>query len=436
MSKRAVRSFFALVATGALVPLVIMAARPGGPRSCGRTVLRVANWQGPSVDPAFLKLERDILDEFEAANPDIEVVMENIQQPGYGQKLLMSYVAGNPPDVISLDASSSAVFVNNGLLTDLAEPAKRDGSSSDSFFPNALDIARRGERIYAIPFDFTPMVILYNKRMFREAGVEFPKAGWTRDEFLEKARQLTKLRDGKPIQYGFVFTREMPMWFGWIWANGGDVLSADGRHAVGYLDGPACVDAIRFLRDLVKVHKAAPSLSQAAAVGRDLFRDPVIDGRHIGRAAMTMTGHWALIECRLDKMDIGVASIPSNAGRHVTVIYENGLAISKASRNKEAAWRYIRYMTSEAVQKRRLASGLAISGNVKAARSFAGSEVEDAFLAEAEAGGAPWGSRCEMYEMVEDLGREMMEDILDGDVSVEQAAGRMARLVEKELAKQ
>jgi len=271
------------------------------------------------------------------------------------------------------------------------------------------------------------MVVLYNKRLFDAAGVAHPRAGWTRKEFLAAARELTVRESGEaaPSRYGFHFVNHMPFWFPWIQASGGDVLDPAGRRATGYLDSPRTVGAIRFLADMVRTHRVAPSLSQSAAAGVDLFRAE--------RAAMVMTGHWSLIEYRVDKLDIGVATIPSDAARRVTVMYEAGLAISRASRHKELAWQYVKHMTSPGVQKRRVATGLAISANRAVAESFAGTDVEDAFLAEVPFARRPWGSRVERYELVEDLGREMMEDILQGGVDVQEAAARTARLIDVEL---
>ncbi len=455
----------------ALAACIVYFLRSGrGDAKAGRaapTILRVANWGGPSVDPSFLKQEREILDEFERAHPDIQVRIENIPGPGqYVPKLLMTYVAGNPPDVIALDASSAAVFIDNDLLADLM-PLVRGDSSFDlkSYFPNVVDIARRGESLFAIPSDFTPMVVLYNKRLFDQAKVPYPREGWLREEFLATALVLKGDRDLSPpaqiprsaskvpVPFAFVLQKDMPMWFPWIWAGGGDVLSGDGRHALGYLDSPANIDTIQFLVDLTKKHKVAPTLSAAAASGVDLFR--------AGRAAMTMTGHWSLIEYRADHMDIGVASVPSVGGRRVTVMYEAGLAISRSSPHQRAAWEYIKHMTGASVQRRHIASGLAISAHrevacgagfqpATAATSQAGSlhhntsqagslhhnEVEDAFLAEVKHARQPWGSRCERYELVEDLGREMIEDILNGDVPVKEALARTAALVEAELRRQ
>jgi hypothetical protein len=95
-------------------------------------------------------------------------------------------------------------------------------------------------------------------------------------------------------------------------------------------------------------------------------------------------------------------------------------------------------MTSEHVQRRRIASGLAISANKQAAAHFAGNPIEDAFIEEVKCARPPWGAVVERYPFVEGLLKEMMEDILysDGKLSVEQAARETAKLIDAALAEQ
>jgi len=412
---------------GALALLILQPHLPAfGPSDSGPVILRVAGWGGPGSDSKYARRQLDDLAEFERQNPNLRVRMENI--PGSGQyvpKLLMTYIAGNPPDVISLDASSAAVFIDNGLLLDLAPILRADPAFNlDEYFSNVVDMARRGDAIYGIPSDFTPMVIVYNKRLFDAAGVPYPKPGWTRAEFLATAQALTVHTD-EGHRYGITFDKDMPRWFPWIWASGGDVLSPDGRHAVGWFDSPATIDALTFLTDLVRRYRVAPTLSENALLGVDLFR--------AGKAAMTMTGHWSLIEYRADGMDIGIATIPTTVGRRVTVMYANAAAISRASRHPEAAWAYIKFFAGEKVVRRNLEAGLAIAANRRVAMSFAGNPVEDAFLDAVRYARPPWGSRVQRYELVEDLGRQMMEDLLGSDEPVAAAAHRTAALIEADL---
>src|SRR5205085_10258735 len=99
-------------------------------------------------------------------------------------------------------------------------------------------------------------------------------------------------------------------------------------------------------------------------------------------------------------------------------------------RNQDLAWEYIKYMTTAEVQKKRVGTGVAMSANRIAARSFAGNHVEDAFLDQVKFARPPWGSRAENYDLVEDLGREMIQDIINGQVPVAQAAARTAARID------
>ncbi|MGE0479770.1 MAG: sugar ABC transporter substrate-binding protein [Phycisphaerae bacterium] len=418
---RGLRVVAACFAAWALLGGCDRAAQPGA----AERVLRVANWGGPGNDPGFLKLERDLRDEFLALHPGVRIEVEHIPGPGqYESKLIMMIVSGDAPDVVQLDASSAAVFIDNDILLDLSPLIARDARFRvDDYFESVVDVFRRAERLFAIPLDFTPMVMLYNKRLFDEANVAYPEPGWTWDDFLVKAEALTRpARDGRPKQYGFHFLRWMPHWVTWLWHNGGAVLSPDGTQAVGYFDGPESRAALHFLVDLIQKHGVAPSLAESAAAGVDLFRAQ--------RAAMHLTGHWELIELRADQLDIGVVSLPSNVSKRETVMYASGLAVTAATRAPDLAWEYVKFMCSADVQKRRVATGLAISGNRAAAAHFAGNPIEDAFLAEVPFARPPMGARVQRYGVCEDLGREMIEDVLNTGAPLDAAAHRTAQLMQ------
>ncbi|MBU0616392.1 MAG: sugar ABC transporter substrate-binding protein [Planctomycetes bacterium] len=400
-------------------------------------VLRVSNWGGAQVDSEFMRLEHTFEEEFETAHPGVRVQIEQI--PGHGQyapKLLMMHVADSVPDVVALDASSAAVFIDNDVLLDLAPFVERDQAQGEfdlgDYFENVTDTARRGDAVYTIPLDFTPMVMYYNKKLFDEAGVPYPQPGWNWDDFLETAKRLTVFPEGarSPTQYGMFFENVMPFWVLWLWTNGGDVLSPDGKRASGYFDGPRSVEAIEFLVDLMTTHRVVPHPRESAAAGVDLFRS--------GQAAMDLKGHWKMIDYGADAMDFGVVGLPTNGVERVTVVYASGLSITSKAKHPELAWEYIKHMTSTHVQVRRVASGLAISGNKEAAARFAGTPVEDAFLAEVQYARPPWGSMVERYPFIEELGREMMEDILysDGELLVEEALRQTAKLIDAALAEQ
>lgn len=403
--------------------------------SNGTTVLRVANWGGAGDDSEFRTTTRELLREFEEANPGVKVQVEGI--PGsqeYVSKLLLSFIAGAEPDIITLDASSAAVFIDNKVLADLTPLIAADPTFQlDDYYPNVVDIARREQALYAIPSDFTPMVMYYNKRLFDEAGVPYPQPGWTYADFLNKAKRLTG-----GDRYGFKFSNWMPGWIMWLWNNGGDVLTPDGKRAQGAFDSAECIEAVTFLSDLIEKHRVAPNLSAAAAMGVDLFTT--------GRAAMEVSGHWALVgysvapkgpdgQPLLRLEDVGVVELPSQTGKSVTVMYEAGYAIGRNCDKKELAWKFIKHMTSRDAQTRLNKTGIAVSARKDVSQARATDPRERVFLDIVPSARAPWGSRVEGYDFVETTGQKMMDAVLQSGVSPAEALRTAARRIDEDFAR-
>ncbi|MBS1721989.1 MAG: extracellular solute-binding protein [Armatimonadetes bacterium] len=418
----------------ALAWLAALGAVPLGCREfeSSSVALRLANWGGAGDDSDYYRLVKQIYREFEAAHPGVILKVEGV--PGsqeYVTKVLLDHVAGAMPDVMALDASSGAVFIDNGTLMDLAPFVEKDKAFSlGDYFPNVVDIARRDKAIYAIPTDFTPMVVYCNAAHFREAGVAVPTGRWSFDDFLSAAQRLT--RQGR---YGFEFANWMPGWVMFLWNNGSDVLSPDGSRATGILDGPRSVEAVQYLADLVLKHRVAPSLSQAAATGVDLFAT--------GKASMKVVGHWYLASLAafkdLDPHEIVVVELPTNLPQSVTVMYEAGQAISKNCRHPEVAWEFLKFWASQGVQSRYNQSGIAVCARKDVAEASLKGEPskvarEEAFLRIVPSARSPWGASVEGYDRVEEFGQKAMDDILKNGVPVQAALSKAAAAIDKEFA--
>jgi multiple sugar transport system substrate-binding protein len=398
--------------------------------------LRIGNWGGAGDESDFSRAQQALYREFEAQNPGVKIRIEGV--PGsqeYVSKMLLSFIAGTEPDILALDASSAAVFINNGVLKDLKPLADRDKTFSfDDYFPNVVAIATRGEKVYAVPSDFTPMVMYYNKRLFRESGVPFPKPGWTYDDFLESAKKLTKGN-----QYGFKFSNWMPGWVTWIWNQGGDVLDPNGTTAKGALDSKTTREGLQYINDLIRIHHVAPSLSQSASLGVDLFTN--------GQAAMEISGHWALVGYSvapkdakgvplLKMEDVGVVELPTQLKKGVTVMYESGLAIGKNSKHSDIAWKFIRFMTSAHAQGIMNKTGIAVSARKDVAAERGKLDPREAeFLKIVPSARSPWGAKVEGYDNVETVGQKMMDNILQGSLTLDEAIKRAVNEINEDFRK-
>ena len=418
--------------------------------------LRVSNWGGAGDDGPFEKMIRSKDREFEKMT-GARVRKEGVPGGEYVPKMLLNFVADTQPDVMVVDASSAAVFINNGMLQDLRPFIEKDPEFKlDDYYPNVLDTYRKREPtshspaeqrpIYAIPNDFTPMVVYYNKDLFDAAGVPYPKDSWTFAEFVETAKKLTS-----PGRYAFAFTNWMPAWIMFLWNNGGDVLSPDGRKAEGFFNSPKNVESYSFIRDLIVKHKVAPSLSETASLGVDLFAN--------GQAAMTVSGHWAMVGYKnAPKKDgkpainwerLGVVSLPHDIPTSQTVLYMSAYGIPRGAKNPELAWKYIKMWTSRKLQREYQTTGIAVCARKDVSLERAGEDdrlstldprpspeqqLERQFLPIIPTGRPPYGSWIEGYEIVEKIGTSAMQSILNG-ADVQTTLTDAAKRIDKEFAK-
>ncbi|HXH60455.1 MAG TPA: sugar ABC transporter substrate-binding protein [Fimbriimonadaceae bacterium] len=409
----------------------------------GGTILRMADWSTAGDNSDFNKTIDEIYQRFDDQNPGVDLQVEGTpDMQAYVTKLLLSHVAGTAPDVMRLDASSAAVFINNDVLRDLSPYIKADKDFSlDDYFSNVVDITRRGGAVYGIPVGFTPMVLYYNKDLFDAAGVPYPDGTWTYAQFLDAAKKLTK-----GDVYGFEFSNWMAMWILFLWNNGGDVLSPDGTRATGYLDSQQNVDAVQFIDDMVNKYHVAPTQSQTAALGVNLFAT--------GKAAMKIVGHWEMVDyakpasqIKIDR--IGVCAPPSNLAKPVTVMYESGLAIMKNCKHPDLAWRLIKYLCGYKVQHVYNATGIEVCGLKQVAAEAGGSVatepseinrvvpplLEQDFVSIVPSARPPWGAKVERFNLVEPIMQKMMDRVLYQDVSPKVALHDAAEEIDVEMTK-
>lgn len=382
-----------------------------------QVTIRLANWAAAME----LKLAKGIAEEFNRLNPGIRVIVESI--PGnYKEKIMLATAAGTPPDVYLLDSVIMPTFTNRGLLVDLKPHAEKAGVDLSAYYQNVLQIAELDGALYALPGDFTPYVMYYNKTLFDRAHLPYPSEGWTWDEFLELSRTLTQDTDGdgRIDQFGTVFTNWLPGWIPWVWSNGGDVMSPDGKRTTGYLNSPETEEALQFLIDLRTKHRVAPHGQALSATGTaggqtaNLF--------FTNRIAMSPSGHWWLTTLRpyilRGELDIGVAPLPTPRGKqHVTVMYESGWCVPTGGKNIPEAVKVAIFFSGEMAARRRAESGIAIPAIRSLAEEIARRDtlgLEQVFVEEVKYARQPWGTIVEEFGRVEDIVKDAVDEVMIG----------------------
>ncbi|PYI54521.1 ABC transporter substrate-binding protein [Paenibacillus flagellatus] len=181
-------------------------------------VLRIATPYYGEEDEYFRQQFTEI---FEYTNPNIKVEIvsamnqdryrygpppegEKPEDPNEKMKELMN--GDNPPDVVMLDYGQLPDFIGSNLLQQLDTMITKDKFDISDFVPAVIDgIKSAGDgKLFALAPTFSSQVLLYNKKPFDDAGVEYPKDGMTWDEMFDLARRVSK-GEGENRVYGFSF---------------------------------------------------------------------------------------------------------------------------------------------------------------------------------------------------------------------------------------
>ncbi len=305
--------------------------------------IRVGSWDsGDALEPFNTAIKA-----FEAKYPGVKVQLESVPQ-GYGDKLLTQFAAGTAPDVIQVGDGDVAKFSTQGVLEPLDPFISGDNPLDMSvFFPAVADIGKVGGKYYLLTKDYSPLVLYYNKDLFKAAGVDFPTADWTWDDFVAAAQKLTVTdAKGNITQWGV----QLPdTWGDWLWyrgispiiyQNGGEVINADGTATSGYLNSPEVVEAVQKYVDLFLKYKVAPTKADIDALsGQDLFQT--------GKVAMIWTGRWPLKDfLKNTSLNFGTAGLPAGK-KHANSICWAGFALYSKGQNKDTAWAFLKWITAE-----------------------------------------------------------------------------------------
>jgi multiple sugar transport system substrate-binding protein len=412
----------------AVAALLVVACHTPSPT----ITLRVMNWAADLE----LTTEQHIADQWAAEHTGVRVVVESISS-NYGEKLVTAIASGAPPDVFLLDGPDIPAFVDRGLALDLAPYAARVGYDPASLFPEVRAMFERGAQLYAFPKGFTPFVVFYNSRLFDSLDVPLPPdTGWTWEGFLSTAQRLTRDvdGDGRPDIYALNFPRQLYEWVPFVWSAGGDILSPDGSHTEGYLDGEPAVETFTFLTALVTKYHVAPPIQFLRA------GDPMRVARfYLGKQGMLVSGHWQLP--RLTEyaarggLEIGIAPIPRRDGaREETAIYASGWAVPVNVKHKRLAVQLAAYLGGPDAQLVRAESHLELPALQAMAERMAAQDttgVERAFLALVPTGRAPWGAVVRDFHEIEEMSVDIMDKVLLQGEAPRAAATTVAREIDR-----
>lgn len=306
-------------------------------------------WGGGHEEQAL----KDIISEYEKLHPNVTIKEMPVTD---NSKILTAISGGNPPDIIDLGSSATiGEWASKGALTDLTPFIKNDKSfNSNAFVPASWYPVKYQSGIYGLPFMNFNVGLLYNKKLFAEAGIQNPPT--TLEELTQDAFKLTKQdSSGKITQMGFlpdypgqtngqVVSIED---FGWLF--GGQWFDTAANKATA--NDPANIKALTWESQFYSKYGAQNVANFEKSAGAYLTAQDLFES---GKLAMVYDGPWALayVEQNVPSManDIGVEPFPAPAANSsatgTSFIDTNAQVIPAGSKNAQAAFDFIAWETS------------------------------------------------------------------------------------------
>lgn len=283
-----------------------------------------------------------LIENFEAANPDITVTMTHFPYADYRTKVAAAIPAGEGPDVVQLFYG----WLNDYVEAELIQPLPADSFPAAridaEFFP-MVQAMKDGDAYWALPTAVRSLALFYNERLFEEAGIESPPE--TLVELLDAAEKLTK-RDGAGniTQVGITagMTAQDHHWWreGLVRQYGGEPYLDDYK-TVNY-NTDSGLAALDFYTNLFM------NENPVSAIG---FMDEPQAAFKAGRAGMHIDGSF-----RIGSLDgtrglkWGVTELPSGldgARSNYSSYWVNAITTKAEGEKYDAAVKFMEYITSD-----------------------------------------------------------------------------------------
>jgi len=351
------RRGIALLAAAALLVLTGCGGDSGGSgggQASGDQVT-IDFWHIGTQEP-FRPLRVEQAKEFMQAHPNVKINVQAIENDSFKSKMTTVAQTGDLPDIFhSWGGGVLKQQIEAGLVKDLTNDIS---SWSDTLTRSSLVPYTFDDKIYGVPFSAGMVGFWYNKKLFKEAGIEEPPATWS--EFLDAVKKL-KAKNITPI----ALAGGEPWTAHYYWAY--LVLRIGGLEALQQAEqtrdfsGPAFVEAGRKLKELVDLDPFQKGFlaakyntpdGQAALMGN-------------GKAAMELMGQWApsVQEETSGKgigEDLGFFPFPAVDGGQgdANIAFGGADGYSVAADAPPEAIEFIKFMTSLESQKELAAQGV------------------------------------------------------------------------------
>ncbi len=232
-----------------------------------------------------------LVNDFNQSQKEYKASWEYVPMTGFIKGLSSAYTENNLPDMAILDNPDTLPMIQLGLLEDITDQAK-EWNLEKNYYSSIVQTVKYEDHYYGLPFNCNSTALIYNKKMFENAGVEIPES-W--EEFRTAAKKLTTGSIDGFTMCGMDGEQGAFQILSWILAAG-----ATTDHL---LQTEACQDTFSFFGELL----ADGSMSENCInlTQTDIAREFVK-----GKTAIMQNGPWVFPMLDKSGIDYGIFSIP------------------------------------------------------------------------------------------------------------------------------
>jgi multiple sugar transport system substrate-binding protein len=334
------------ILTAAVAAALVLAACGGGDDGGSSTAAKKSSgpvtitfWHGQNQIAG--KVIKGLVDDFNRTHTDVKVNAQiGADADSLQGKMTAALAGGKYPDVVYIFGPNVANLARSPKALDLTQAVKTRAWNWEDFYPAARQAVTIDGKVRAIPALIDSMAVVYNKKLFSQAGIPAPKAGWTWDEYREIAKKLTNKSKG---MFGTGWPGvgdEDTVWRLWpmIWDLGGDVLAPGGKQ-VGYGGQPG-LQALTLLNEMAAKDKSV-------YIDKTSGSEKMYEVFNSNRMGMVPTGPWELPQIMEAKVDYGVVPMPTFNGKPVTIAGpDTWMLFDNGDDRARAAQEFVQWLTA------------------------------------------------------------------------------------------
>jgi multiple sugar transport system substrate-binding protein len=335
-------TLFAAAVAGGAQGRSDVAAAPLAPEAVSGNIV-LAHWASSPTETALLK---QVIQAFERRYPRIQVTRRALDP--YPDSMLAQFAARKPPDVFYVDSNVAPDWIKQGVLQPLNPFISRYKFSTKPFYPRLLSAFRDSKgTIYGFPKDWSPLAMQVNTAMAAKAGIRAPQTWAQLNTVADRLRATNAVPGGKPVCLAADWARLLAF----VYQNKGSFLNAARTQAT--VNTTAVRQATEFYVGLIRRGLAGtPAELGVGWCGEAIGKE---------KAAIAFEGNWVLPYMAEQFPTVRFSNSPLPMGKQRgNLAFTVSYSMAKHSKNKNAAWVLLTYLTGKQGMKTWTSRGLAL----------------------------------------------------------------------------